>query len=97
MVYFDTTTVFVSVYHDDGTCVVKHSGVEIGQGLNTKVTQIAAHTLGIPVSFVKCGSTDSIIGANCSLTGGSVTSEIVCYVRYMDFSHCAMMMRISVI
>ncbi|KAG4066033.1 hypothetical protein HA402_001280 [Bradysia odoriphaga] len=79
LLYFDTNTAYVCVYHDDGTVVVKHSGVEIGQGLNTKVTQVAAHTLGIPHTFVKVGSTDNIIGANCALTGASITSEIICF------------------
>lgn len=80
--YFDTSTAYVCVYHEDGTVLVKHSGVEIGQGINTKVTQVAAHTLGIPHTFVKVGSTDNIIGANCAVTGASVTSEIICFVRY---------------
>ncbi|XP_037042497.1 xanthine dehydrogenase-like [Bradysia coprophila] len=79
LLYFDTTTAYVCVYHDDGTVVVKHSGVEIGQGLNTKITQVAAHTLGIPHTFVTVGSTDTIIGANCAVTGGSVASEIICF------------------
>ncbi|XP_037042487.1 xanthine dehydrogenase/oxidase-like isoform X1 [Bradysia coprophila] len=79
LLYFDTTTAYVFVYHDDGTVGVIHSGVEIGQGLNTKVTQVAAHTLGIPHTFVKVGSTDTIIGANCAVTGGSVASEIICF------------------
>lgn len=82
MVYFDTTTIYLTAYHGDGTCFIKHSGVEIGQGINTKVCQIAAHTLGIPVSFIRCGSTDSVTGANAAVTGGSITSEIVCYVRF---------------
>jgi xanthine dehydrogenase/oxidase len=36
----------------DGSVLVTHGGVEMGQGLHTKVAQIAAQTLDIPVSLV---------------------------------------------
>lgn len=80
ILYFDTNNALVSIYHNDGTVIVSHGGVEIGQGINTKVTQVAAHVLGIPHSFVKVRPTDNVIGANCGVTAGSVTSEMVCFV-----------------
>lgn len=85
-IFFDMNSVYVCVYHNDGTVMVSHGGVEIGQGINTKVTQVVAHTLGIPLSFVKVRPTDNVIGANCAVTAASTTSEFVCLVRRLLYA-----------
>lgn len=84
--YIETSTAYayVCVCHGDGTVVVRHSGVEVGQGINTKVTQVAAHILGIPHSLVKVRSTDNLIGVNSAVTAASVTSEVICLVNRSD-------------
>ncbi|XP_053955239.1 uncharacterized protein LOC128861267 [Anastrepha ludens] len=69
----------VSVYHIDGTVVISHGGIEMGQGMNTKIAQVAAHTLGIPLSFIRIESSDTINGANSMVTGGAVGSESLCF------------------
>ncbi|CAD6992152.1 unnamed protein product [Ceratitis capitata] len=69
----------VSIYHVDGTTVISHGGIEMGQGMNTKVAQVAAHTLGIPLSYIKIESSDTINGANSMVTGGAVGSESLCF------------------
>lgn len=81
ILYFFTNTAYVCVYHGDGTVIVSHGGIEMGQGVNTKVTQVAAHILGIPHTFVNVRATDNVIGANCLTTGGSITSDMICLVR----------------
>ncbi|XP_070138167.1 uncharacterized protein [Drosophila bipectinata] len=77
--YFGQYPATVAIYHVDGTVVVTHGGIEMGQGMNTKVAQVAAFTLGIDLSFVKVESSDTINGANCMVTGGAVGSESLCF------------------
>lgn len=52
----------VHVY-TDGTVLVTHGGVEMGQGLHTKVAQVAASAFNIPLSsvFVSETSTDKVM------------------------------------
>ncbi|CAG0914560.1 unnamed protein product [Notodromas monacha] len=71
--------VSVSVFHDDGTVTVSHGGCEMGQGLNTKVAQVAAKTLGVPMDKVMIRPSDSFTNANSAVTGGSMGSEMCCY------------------
>lgn len=79
--YFFEHPTYVAIYHGDGTVIVSHSGIETGQGLNTKVAQVTAYTLGIPLEFVSVKASDNVIGANAGGTGGSMTSESICLVR----------------
>ncbi|XP_017009213.3 uncharacterized protein AOX3 [Drosophila takahashii] len=77
--YFGQYPATVAIYHVDGTVVISHGGIEMGQGMNTKVAQVAAYTLGIDLSFIKVESSDTINGANSMVTGGAVGSESLCY------------------
>ncbi|KAJ8949770.1 hypothetical protein NQ318_018999 [Aromia moschata] len=73
-------TVWVSIFHGDGTVLVSHGGIEMGQGINTKkVAQVCAYKFGIPLEKVAVGPSYNVISPNSSTTGGSLTSEAVCY------------------
>lgn len=57
----------------DGTVLVSHGGTEMGQGLHTKVCQVAAQAFGIPVEqvYVNDSSTDKV--ANTIPTAASMS------------------------
>ncbi|XP_017763664.1 PREDICTED: xanthine dehydrogenase/oxidase-like isoform X2 [Eufriesea mexicana] len=73
----------VSIYARDGTVSVSHGGIECGQGINTKVAQVAAHTLGIDLSLVTVKPTNNLTSPNNFVTGGSITSETCSYATMM--------------
>ena len=79
--YFGTRYhVNISVYHDDGSVAVTHGGIEMGQGINTKVCQVVARELGISMDLIRIKPTNNMAGANSSVTGGSMGSECNCSV-----------------
>lgn len=65
----------VNVYQD-GTVSVNHGGTEMGQGLNTKMAQVAADGLGIPVTLVRVTATDTQKVPNASATAASSGADI---------------------
>ncbi|CAG4933306.1 unnamed protein product [Parnassius apollo] len=67
----------MAVYHDDGSVAITHSGIEMGQGINTKAVQICAYFLKIPVEKIQIKANNTIIAPNGFLSGASLTSQNV--------------------
>jgi len=72
----------------DGSVIVHHCGVEMGQGLIIKVLQAACMELSkicgpLPMSYFKSAGNDTFMLALGGLTGGSVGSEcnVFCVVQ----------------
>lgn len=65
----------VHIYHD-GSVVVSTGGVEMGQGLNTKMLQIVTDTFGIKASRVRIESTNTLRVANTSPTAASAGADL---------------------
>jgi xanthine dehydrogenase/oxidase len=75
---FPTLNQGAAVVHiyTDGSVLVNHGGVEMGQGLHTKVLQIAAHALRVPLASVHLQDTSSAKIPNASPTAASVGSDL---------------------
>lgn len=65
----------VHVY-TDGSVLVTHGGTEMGQGLHTKMVQIASRSFGIPVSKIHITETSTSTVANTSATAASASSDL---------------------
>ncbi|MEW6159834.1 MAG: molybdopterin cofactor-binding domain-containing protein [Verrucomicrobiota bacterium] len=68
----------IDVYADDGTVLVQHGGVEMGQGLVTKVAQVAALALGLPLELIRVGESNGYVVPNPVSTGASSGSNVNC-------------------
>ena len=75
VVHLNQAGALVHVY-TDGSVLVNHGGTEMGQGLNTKVAQVVAQELGLPLSQVRCTATDTHKVANTSATAASTGSDL---------------------
>ena len=62
--------------YQDGTVLVSHGGTEMGQGLHTKVCQVAAHCFGISLDKVFCKETSTDIVANTQPTAASASTDM---------------------
>jgi xanthine dehydrogenase/oxidase len=62
--------------YPDGTVLISHAGTEMGQGLHTKLIQIAAKELNVPVSQIYISETSTDKVANTSPTAASVQSDL---------------------
>jgi xanthine dehydrogenase/oxidase len=71
----------VHIYHD-GSVLVAHGGTEMGQGLHTKMTQIAAEALNVPLSNVFISETATNTVANSSSTAASASSDLNGYAIF---------------
>jgi len=72
---FNQAGALVHVYLD-GSVRVHHGGTEMGQGLHTKVAQIVADELGVPLERVLCSASDTHTIPNASATAASAGTDL---------------------
>jgi xanthine dehydrogenase large subunit len=73
--FFNQAGALVVIYAD-GSVQVNHGGTEMGQGLHTKMLQIAAHELGVPLDAVRMMPTQTDKVPNTSATAASSGSDL---------------------
>jgi xanthine dehydrogenase large subunit len=62
--------------YKDGTVALNHGGTEMGQGLHTKVRQVVARELGLPLQAIRITTTDTSKVPNTSATAASSGSDL---------------------
>ena len=72
---FNQAGALVHVY-TDGSVLVNHGGTEMGQGLHTKVAQIVADELGVPMRQVRVSASDTSKVPNASATAASAGTDL---------------------
>lgn len=72
---FNQAGALVHVYKD-GSVLVNHGGTEMGQGLHTKMLQVAATALGLPIERVRLAPTRTDKVPNTSATAASSGADL---------------------
>jgi xanthine dehydrogenase large subunit len=72
---FNQAGALVHVYKD-GSVLINHGGAEMGQGLHTKMIQVAATALGVPLSTVRLAPTRTDKVPNTSATAASSGADL---------------------
>jgi xanthine dehydrogenase large subunit len=72
---YNQASAFVHVY-TDGSVLLNHGGTEMGQGLLTKVAQVVASELGVPLDCVRVSAADTSKVPNASATAASSSSDL---------------------
>ena len=62
--------------YTDGSILISHGGTEMGQGLHTKVCQVAARAFGVPLSACHVAETASDKVANTMPTAASASTDL---------------------
>ena len=73
--HYNQAGALVHVY-TDGTVTLNHGGTEMGQGLFTKVRQVVAHELGLPLDAIRVTASDTSKVPNASPTAASSGSDL---------------------
>ncbi|MFF5426214.1 MULTISPECIES: xanthine dehydrogenase molybdopterin binding subunit [unclassified Streptomyces] len=72
---FNQAGALVLIYKD-GSVLINHGGTEMGQGLHTKMLQVAATTLGVPLPKVRLAPTRTDKVPNTSATAASAGADL---------------------
>ncbi|MDC0231980.1 molybdopterin-dependent oxidoreductase, partial [Pelagibacteraceae bacterium] len=66
----------VHIYCNDGSCHINTGAIEMGQGTYTKIAQLAAAELGLPLNKIKVSATRTDKVPNTSASAASSTTDL---------------------
>jgi len=72
----NASSALVNVNMADGSVIIHHGAVEMGQGVHTKIAQLAAHTLGIPLELIRIVGNNSDCISNTPPTAASTGFDL---------------------
>ena len=73
--YLNQAGALVHIY-TDGSVHLNHGGIEMGQGTLTKIAQLAARELGLPLKKIKISATNTEKVPNTSASAASATTDL---------------------
>lgn len=73
--WYNQAGALLHVYRD-GSVLLAHGGIEMGQGLFVKVAQVVAHELGLDLERIRLAPTDTSKVPNTSATAASSGSDL---------------------
>ncbi|XP_069851953.1 aldehyde oxidase 4-like [Dipodomys merriami] len=75
MAFYNQAAALVHIYLD-GSVLLTHGGCELGQGLHTKMIQVASRELNIPSSYIHLSETNTTTVPNALFTAGSMGTDV---------------------
>ncbi|EDV24048.1 uncharacterized protein TRIADDRAFT_57138 [Trichoplax adhaerens] len=73
--FMEQAGALIQVY-TDGSLLLFHGGIEIGQGLNTKLVQICSHILGVPKEKIHLIESSTAVIPNATETSNSSATDL---------------------
>uniref|UniRef100_A0A8C6XWJ2 Aldehyde oxidase 1 n=1 Tax=Naja naja TaxID=35670 RepID=A0A8C6XWJ2_NAJNA len=73
--FYHQAAALVHIYVD-GSVLLSHGGCEIGQGIYTKMLQVASHELKIPLSYIHQYERTTVTIPNAIATAGSISADV---------------------
>ncbi|KAM9286952.1 aldehyde oxidase-like [Morus bassanus] len=73
--YLSQAAALVHIY-TDGSVLLTHGGIEMGQGIHTKMIQIASRELNIPMSYIHFCETSTTTVPNACASVGSAGTDV---------------------
>jgi xanthine dehydrogenase/oxidase len=72
----NSSSALINVNMADGSVLIHQGAVEMGQGVHTKLAQLAANTLGIPMELIRIAGNSSDVISNTPATAASTGFDL---------------------